>query len=94
MKITEGQSVRWYYGYAWRNYSSATFEVYIIPFNILFRWVRKIVMVLQRKTVDVFDEAYRLGYKHAKEENRADNDRAIKSLTEMSYLIKAMKPIK
>ena len=82
-EITEGEELRWGYGYCWTNYSRMTFTIAPIPLNFLFRWIRELYFYLRspqrsKNEQDIQNkmrERYSIGYKDGKKYARANTIR-------------------
>src|SRR5258708_6761486 len=68
-RLYEGDVIPWFYGVAWRNFTSNTFTCYIMPFNWVFRWCRDFYWFLaqgpeyQTKIEKMKDEIFQNGYR-------------------------------
>ncbi len=62
MKIKEGQTTPFLYGYAWHNYDSRTNEAYLMPFNIILRYLRNVYLYLGGYKEDYEARAFRKGF--------------------------------
>ncbi len=62
MKLEKGERLPFGFGYAWENWEEETREVYPVPFNLLFRWLRRIWFFLVRKPRGSYDKAFKKGY--------------------------------
>ncbi len=62
MKLYEGQQLPLGYGVAWRNLVDMSYTCYLVPFNILARWVREFYFFLAKPNRDEELAVYRKGY--------------------------------
>lgn len=81
MRVTQGEAIRWGYGFAWHNYDSFTIEVYPIPFNFIARWARSLYFRIVRhghepvRSSEIYDTGHRNGY--------------LDALDKLEYLVKS-----
>ena len=83
-EIEEGESVPWYYGFAWRNYTRNTTVVVIIPFNWIAMWLRRLWFMtregkhhMEIEFHSEYRRGYRLGLKQGKKEMYDEFDESL-----------------
>lgn len=62
MKIGHGVKLPFGYGYAWQNVTSMTYQVYLVPFNIIFKQIRLFYFWLAKPGVDLEKKSYNAGF--------------------------------
>lgn len=76
-EITEGEQLKWGYGYCWTNYNRMTITTALIPFNFLLRWGREIYFWLasperakhEMEIAEKIRQSYKEGYEYGKKHN-------------------------
>lgn len=73
MKIFEGEKIPIGYGYAWTNWDSMNYTVYLVPFNIVLRWLRNLWFRLGRRVDSREEKAFIEGRKQGGRINELQN---------------------
>ena len=83
--IEDGAKLPWGYGFAWRDFDTASHVAYPIPFNVLFRGLRRFYHWIISHKHSVLDEARIEGIREGREMERQfqRNQRATRKLLKL-----------
>lgn len=84
-----GETIEWYYGFAWRNYNRGTAIYVIIPFNFVASFIRHI-WIKSSRGIDTLDKELNTEYKRGYEDGKSDGYKEFGR--EMAEILKEVKP--